>query len=404
MGAFLGVSLLAYSEELGINEILNRVEIENPGVKVEDLEIKIKEKQKLRAFKNLVLPPVNFSTEEDWELIKDEGIGFNKIEAYIPLYQGGKIYNSYKKSISSYDLSKEERDLNVYSWQELSIGEYFKVLNYRKQREITKNTIEALEKQKSRLLGLYNEGKMIPKSELLKVDADIENNKAVNMKNLQRELNSRENLMQMLNYSLDSTIKLKEFNAENYLKSLGEIKKSENPKNTTLGKKEELLVDLANYDLKIAKGDLYPTIYIKPSHEFKEEINGEYKTINEGRVEVGITYRFEWGGTLDKVSEKEYALEQANIKYDNNIKGIDLDMRNKLREIESLTGQSLAQKKRVELLNENLNIDTLRYDNELVTTFDYLNSVNQLREAHEDFYILQRELVLAVVQYNNLYK
>lgn len=404
MGAFLGVSLLAYSEELGINEILNRVEIENPGVKVEDLEIKIKEKQKLRAFKNLVLPPVNFSTEEDWELIKDEGIGFNKIEAYIPLYQGGKIYNSYKKSISSYDLSKEERDLNVYSWQELSIGEYFKVLNYRKQGEITKNTIEALKKQKSRLSGLYNEGKMIPKSELLKVDADIENNRAVNMKNLQRELNSRENLMQMLDYSLDSTIKLKEFNAENYLKSLGEIKKSENPKNTTLGKKEELLVDLANYDLKIAKGDLYPTIYIKPSHEFKEEIGGEYKTTNEGRVEVGITYRFEWGGTLDKVSEKEYALEQANIKYENNIKGIDLDMRNKLREIESLTGQSLAQKKRVELLNENLNIDTLRYDNELVTTFDYLNSVNQLREAHEDYYILQRELVLAVVQYNNLYK
>ena len=79
-------------------------------------------------------------------------------------------------------------------------------------------------------------------------------------------------------------------------------------------------------------------------------------------------------------------------------------MRNKLGEIESLAGQSEAQKKRVELLRENLKIDNLRYDNELVTTFDYLNSVNQLRTAEEDFYKLQRSLVLAVIEYENLYK
>ncbi|MGL5856111.1 MAG: hypothetical protein ACRCYA_12815, partial [Cetobacterium sp.] len=70
----------------------------------------------------------------------------------------------------------------------------------------------------------------------------------------------------------------------------------------------------------------------------------------------------------------------------------------------SLAGQSEAQKKRVELLRENLKIDNLRYDNELVTTFDYLNSVNQLRTAEEDFYKLQRGLVLAVIEYENLYK
>lgn len=404
VGAFLGVSLLAYSEELGINEILNRVEKENPGVKIKDLEIKIREKEKTRALKNLVLPPINLSTEDEWELVKDEGIGFNNIQATIPIFQGGKRYNSYKRSLTSLDLSKENRDLSVYKWQELSIGEYFNVLNYRKQRAITEKTIEALEKQKSRLGGLYKEGKMIPKSELLKVNADIENNKAINMKNLQSELSSKETLIQLLNYSLDEKVVLKEFDAVKYLNSVGEIRKNTDVKNTTLGKTEKLAVELAEYDLKLAKADLYPVIYIRPSHEFREKIDGKYQTSNEGKLEVGINYYFEWGGTLDRVNEKKYSLQQANINYDNNIKGINLNMRNKLREIESLTGQSLAQKKRVELLNENLNIDTLRYDNELVTTFDYLNSVNQLREAQEDFYILQRELVLAVVQYNNLYK
>lgn len=144
--------------------------------------------------------------------------------------------------------------------------------------------------------------------------------------------------------------------------------------------------------------------YIKPSHEFKRRIGDKLVTTNEGRVEIGFNYVFQWGGTFDSVDQKKLALEQAKIKYDNNIVGIELDMRNRLGEIESLTGQSEAQKKRVELLRENLKIDNLRYDNELVTTFDYLNSVNQLRTAEEDFYKLQRALVLAVIKYENLYK
>ncbi|MGL5761194.1 MAG: TolC family protein, partial [Cetobacterium sp.] len=160
------------------------------------------------------------------------------------------------------------------------------------------------------------------------------------------------------------------------------------------------------YDVKIAKADLYPILYVKPSHKFKEENldTHKYETINEGRVEIGLRYTFAWGATLDSVDQSEYKLDQAKIKYDHNIQGIELDMRNKLGEIESLAGQSEAQKKRVELLRENLKIDNLRYDNELVTTFDYLNSVNQLRTAEEDFYKLQRGLVLAVIEYENLYK
>ncbi|MEG2347708.1 MAG: TolC family protein, partial [Cetobacterium sp.] len=173
---------------------------------------------------------------------------------------------------------------------------------------------------------------------------------------------------------------------------------------TTLGKRESLLVDVAEYDLKITKADLYPSFYVKPSHKFKEKQGDKLVTTNEGMVEVGFRYRFEWGGTIDSVNQKEYALDQAKIRYENNIRGIDLDMRNKLGEIESLAGQSGAQKKRVELLQENLGIDNLRYDNELVTTFDYLNSVNQLRKAQEDYYKLQRELVLAVIEYENLYR
>lgn len=400
----MALSLGAYSEGLGLEAILNRVESNNPEVRVKELDVKIKEKGKSKALKNLILPPVNLSTEEDWQIVKDEGVGFKEIEAYIPIFQGGRMMYGYKKSKSELDLAKENSKLSVYTWQEASVNEYFKALNYKKQFEITESTLNALEKQRNRLDGLYKENKMIAKSEVLKVEADIENNRALNLQNAQKERASKETLMQLLGYDLDRAITLDEFNAMNYLKSVGTIKKVEDPKNTTLGKTQSLMVDIAEYDVKIAKADLYPSFYVKPSHKFKEKVGDKLVTKNEGMVEVGFRYRFEWGGTLDSVDQKKFALEQAKIKYDNNIQGIELDMRNKLGEIESLAGQSEAQKKRVELLRENLKIDNLRYDNELVTTFDYLNSVNQLKKAEEDFFKLQRSLVLAVIEYENLYK
>ncbi|WP_432205355.1 TolC family protein (plasmid) [Cetobacterium somerae] len=404
IAGFLVLSLGAYSQGLGLEEILKRVETENPEVKVKELDVRIKEKGKKKAFKNLVLPPVNLSTEEDWQIVKDEGVGFKEIEAYIPIFQGGRMMYGYKKAGKELEMAQENSKLAVYTWQEASVNEYFNALNYRKQKEITDSTIDALQKQRDRLNGLYEQNKLIAKSEILKVEADLENNRAINLQNTQRETSSKETLMQLLGYDLDRQITLNEFNTMDYLKSLGTIKKVEDPKNTTLGKTQSLMVDIAEYDVKIAKANLYPSFYVKPSHKFKENVNGKLVNRNEGMVEVGFRYVFEWGGTLDLVDQKKYELEQAKIKYNNNIKGIDLDMRNKLRVIESLAGQSEAQKKRVELLRENLKIDNLRYDSELVTTFDYLNSVNQLKSAEEDYYKLQRSLVLAVIEYDNLYK
>lgn len=394
-----------YSEEIGLGEILNRAESSNGDVKISELNTLIKEKSKKQALRNLVLPPINFSTEQDWEVAKKEGIGFEKIEAYIPIFQGGKVYNAYEKSKVEYNLGVKEERLSIFKAQEEAVGKYFDTLNYKEQFKITKGAIEALNKQKNRLEGLYKTGKLVPKSEVLKLEADIENNRAINMENFKKEKNSLETLYQILNYPLDSKIELKEFNGEEYLKSLGTIEKpGESPEKTTLGVREELKVKSAEYDVKIAKGDLYPTLYVKPIHKFKEEVNNELRTVNEGQVEIGFRYAFAWGGTLDAVKQKEYALDQAKIRYSNNIKGISLDMRNKYREIEALYGQSLASKKRVDLLSENLEIDNLRYNNELISTFDYLNSVNELRKAKENHYKVQRALVLTIIEYKNLYR
>ena len=79
-------------------------------------------------------------------------------------------------------------------------------------------------------------------------------------------------------------------------------------------------------------------------------------------------------------------------------------MRNQYNTVKSLYNRSLAMKKRAELLKENMNIDGKRYENELLSTFDYLNSVENYRQAQENYYKIQRDLVLAVIRYENLYR
>ena len=79
-------------------------------------------------------------------------------------------------------------------------------------------------------------------------------------------------------------------------------------------------------------------------------------------------------------------------------------MKNQLNTVKALYGKSQAMKKRVDLLKENMDIDSMRYENELLSTFDYLNSVDNYRAAQADYYKIQRDLVLAVIQYENLYR
>ena len=154
IASFLVLSLGAYSQGLGLEEILKRVETGNPEVKVKELDVMIKEKGKKKAFRNLILPPITIESENDWETAKKEGFGFEKIEAVIPIFQGGKIVNTYKKSKSELELAKEQKKLAVYSWQETAVNAYFTNLNYRKQRELTHSTIIAVHKQRNRLTGL----------------------------------------------------------------------------------------------------------------------------------------------------------------------------------------------------------------------------------------------------------
>lgn len=405
--AFLVVCGASYAEgSFGLEDVLERAKTANPQVNAQKMDVESKRELKEKAWKNLILPPVDFSNEEEWDIIKEDGIGLKEVEAYLPIFEGGRVLNTYRKAQAQLGIAQKDSVLTEINAQESAVSQYFTALNARKQIEITNQAIKALEKQKERVNDLYVNGKIVPKSEVLKIEADIENNKGINLENAHKETASIGELARLLGYPIDSALELKDFDPSQYLATKahlqGENKKS--VENTVLGEKEQLKLDSASYDVKIAKADLYPKFYAKYTYTFKEKQNGRLTTVNDDTFELGFRWVLAWGANWDNVKATKYAYEKAKIEYQDNLQGISLDMKNKLSEIKALYGKSLAMKKRVDLLQENMEIDSMRYENELLSTFDYLNSVNSFREAQEDYYALQRGLVLAVIEYENLYR
>lgn len=408
LAAFLVSCGISYGEEsFGLNEILERVKTSNPSVKIQKLNTEIVEKQKDRALKNYILPPVKFDDSDEWDVVKKYGLGTKSLEVQMDVFEGGKSVYGYKVLKSQLAKSKNQEILTEIEAQENVVAAYFAVLNAQKQTEITERAMNLLEKQKSRVWDLYSNGKLVPKSEYLKIEADIENNRVLILENKQEEENTIGILNRLLGYPLDNNLILKDFNPEAYLMSKSNIQEKNNKKveNTLLGQNEKHDLDIAEYNVKLAKAELYPRIYTKYIHDFWERgEENKNRDIDEDRFELGFYWTFEWGGTLDEVASKKKALEQAQIKYDDNIKGITLEMKNQLNTVKALYGKAQAMKKRVDLLKENTDIDSMRYENELLSTFDYLNSVNSYRNAQEEYYKLQRELVLSVIEYENLYR
>lgn len=409
LAAFLAICTASYSESnFSLDDVLERAKTSNRQVKAQQMSTEARREKKERAWKHLVLPAVSLSNEDDWDIVKEYGVGLEEFSVHIPIFTGGRNLNTYKKAKTQYEIAQKEDSLVAMDAQEKAVATYFAALNAKKQREITENTIEALEKQKERVSDLYHNGKMVPKSELLKIEADIENNRGINLENIHNENSYLGELAKLLSYPIDSRLDIEDFDPEKYIKDKAtlENESKKSVESTILGEREKLKLDSAAYDVKIAKADLYPTIYTKYKYNYREknETTGRLDKVNNSEWELGFRWVLSWGADLDNVKASQYEYERAKIEFEDNMQGISLEMKNKLSEIKALYGKTLSMKKRVDYLSENMEIDDMRYENDLLTTFDYLNSVNSFRLAQEQYYSLQRELVLSVIEYENLYR
>lgn len=395
---------VSFGATMSLDMVLGELKKNNALIRSGELEVESKKLDEKRAFK-LLLPGANF--EIDKEIINNEqykdgaGVfGPQVIKMPINVYSGGKLVNNYKKIKA--DTKIAESNLNLtYSDEELkAIDLYFEILNLQKQMEITKATKDVLMKQENRLSILYSNNKMVSKNELLEVKADIMSIDAEMLRYINSTKFAKEKLGKLMGTSGEFSVA--EYSQKFGARDLATDRVVARDENSTI-KRKALEVEKADLDVKIAKAGYLPTISITPEYRLDKDIqrgnNKEWGVQLEAKINV-----FQWGATMDDVDSKKMARDRKEIEKQDTIRGVEINLNSKYREIELLTEELNIARERVNILEENSKIQNIRFSNGLISSLDYLESVQLLRRAEENRYAVEKSLIFANKQYESLLK
>jgi len=321
----------------------------------------------------------------------------------MPIFTGGKLTNEYKKSKLESEKTTLTNILLKYSIREDVIEKYFEILNLKKQSEILGGVNNTLKNQEKRLEKLYNNNKLVKKSDVLRVKSDILGNEVTLLGLKQKTEIKIYELQILLGLSMDQPLDITEFDyrALDLNKFILEDDISKALSGGSDVKRSEIDLKKSELDVDIAKAGYYPTVGIGFEKNFKDDQDGK----DSYRVGVGFTWNvFNWGADMDSVAQNKYKVDQANIDLTNKKNNITLEVREKYSNMMTLSKQLEAQDLKVEIARENASIDTLRYNNSLMSSFEYLDSIDKQRAAEEDYYTLQRKFMLAVDRYENAWR
>lgn len=400
-------SLNVFSKDLNLEEALKIAENENPEIRRGRITLDIKkleEKKKMKAF----LPKVSLSIDPEDTSYDNNLNPFDKsigVEAriFMPLFTGGKLTNEYKKSKLEVEKASLSNILLKYDMRKEVIKKYFEVLNLKKQADILDGVNKTLKKQRERLEKLYNNNKLVKKSDVLRVQSDILSNEVTLLGVKQQSEIKTYELQILLGISMDEPLNIAEFDYKtldlNKFLLDNDITKALNEGSKV--KSTEIDLKESERDVNIARAAYYPKVGIGFEKNFKNERDGK----DSYRIGVGFNWNiFNWGADMDTVAQNQYRVDQANIDLTKMKDEVKLELKEKYSNMITLSKQLEAQEMKVEIADENATIDTLRYNNSLMSSFEYLDSVDKQRVTEEGYYTLQRELMLAIDTYENAWR
>ncbi len=407
MGLCLVVSGLTFPRTLDLQGAIELGKTENKTIKIRkietlnrELEIKKNRKEYLPEF----IASTNYLPDENKD--GDDGWGDRKITAKLPIYTGGRRSGKLARSASEEDLEIEKLKVLTYDIEKQVVGEYFYILNIKKGIEIEDMVINTLKKQRERLKEKYENGRLIPKSELLKVESDILKSES-EKKALVEELESTKYAFKaLLGVDLKEEIYLKDFEYEsidlksfNIIEDVFKLREFSSRANI-----ERLKVKIAESNLKIARSKLLPKINFKTDYwidrgysDYKDKNNDDFS------VELAASWSiFKWGSDLDNYNQNKNRVKQSILGQDRELDRAEAELRNSYGRIRTFDSQVINEKKNIKVVTENLKIDTMRYDNGIISSFEYLNSVKKLANSETRILSLQRNLVLSTIRYEEL--
>lgn len=394
----------AFAQELTLQEVIDISKADNYSIQKQELSLKNTKIAEKNYYKSMFLPAVTFSGEGELSELQDERIGPKYISWQFDIDVWGQKRNEYKIKKNTMRILELGKEKSLYTLEEQVIRTYFSYLSAEKNMKYAKNTLELLSKQKKKLDRMLVGGNLISKNEVLKIEIELEQNKLDYLNQEYRAKVLKQALYTLMGKGLDQDIDFKEVDIST-LKVEGDFSNLKTVEKKALEESMEseitrLQLENTEYENKIAKAELYPRFYIKPEYMFEDTGYDE----KGGRLTFGFSWSFEWGNTLNNIEASNNSLEIAKLSYDEKVAQLTLEARDKYENLKRALLSYDINNKRIELMKENLKLDTRRFENGLMNSSDYLESVNSLKEAEENQYIYQQEIFLLKLSLRNLLK
>jgi len=406
----LSFSVSFSQEKLTKKEAINLALESNYGIKIAKNNIKIAENN-ARIYNSGYLPKVTIAAGANYSNTTTEFTSQSGIETDIndaeskfyntslglsyTLFDGfGRVYN-YKKLKETYNLSELEAQAII----ENSVLQIFTI--YYEVAQLTENNrniLESLNISKQRLKRetySFDYGQST-KLQLLNAEVDV-NNDSIKYINTQRFLsNSKRDLNLLLgrnitiNFTIDTNIS---FDLVFDYKNLLEKAKSHNIEMQKISKS----IELSNFDIKINKSNLYPSLSLNSSYGLTKFDNDNTFTFAEQQskgLNAGLSLNwnvFDGGTTKTKVKNSKIIADNLSVQKDLLTNELERNVANSLEIYNNALFILKAEEKNVETNKRNFSRTEEQFKLGQITSIEFrqaqvnlLNAQSNLNQAKYD--------------------
>ncbi len=404
----IGIASQAQVKKWTLQECVAYALENNISVKQSELDLKTSEINKKDAVGNF-LPSLNASTSYSWSIgLTQDPITFNAVTATsntlsgginsgITIYDGlrnlNQLYRSRLEIVASqYQLDKMKDDISL-----LVANSFLQILFNKEQLKVLKAQQAVAQEQLERTQNLVDAGSL-PRGDLLEVQATIASQ--------EQQIVNAENAILLSRVSLAQTLLIKDYQnfdtadmdydvpVTNILNESAESIVNKAKEERYEIKIAETNSKIADYNLKIAKGALQPTLsgfYSFSSNYFESELFdtpsfstqiSDNKRHNFGfQLSIPIFNGFSASNNVgrNRVNHEraKFQLEQANLDLETTVYQAFNDAKGALKAYE-------AAQKTLAARQEAYNYSRERYNVGLLNAFDFSQSQNQFETAQSD--------------------
>ena len=308
-----------------------------------------------------------------------------------PLFTGFSILENYRLAQLGIKKAQAEEELARLEITYETVAAYFSYLKQLKFAETATRTVARLEAQ-ARDSQLFFDNELIPLNDLLyskvKLSQALQQQRRVKT----GVLLNRARLATLIQIDRDSNFSVADEPTQETMNFSLE-------KATTIALTKRPELSLANYaitsaghQVKLAQSDYYPNLFLQASHtrmgdKFTVDGDSITSTPYNTFVSIGATWKlWEWGRRGHQVKRARASVEGARQILKQVEDEIALEIKNNFENATTSYRNIATAAEEVELGKENYRVTKLRYQNQLSTATEVLDSQAALTEAEASYY------------------